>query len=109
MIPANNDPKYKEFKGDGNEFWTSGSNEGVMCDKQNVYNWCSPSNNDSVFLPEFLTQTENKFFLNIKAADPGKDRCVTLKMNLTSSDKIGFEHAPCNKTLRYICEVTLNI
>jgi hypothetical protein len=34
-----------------------------------------------------------------------KDRCIILKFNATLNDTSGFAHAPCNKTLKYICEV----
>jgi hypothetical protein len=97
----------------GMEFWTSGSNEGESCSAQNVYNWCSQTQlNDSFFAPEFLAKSGNKYFRNYPAQISENDRCVSFKLvNATNSttEKSGFEHASCNKTLNYICEALFQI
>jgi hypothetical protein len=72
---------------------------------QNVYTWCSSLNNDSAFEPEFLASTEHKFFRDLATKDVVNDRCIKLKFNATVNATSGFEHSPCNKTLKYICEV----
>jgi hypothetical protein len=93
-----------ELKEKGLEFWTSGSNEGESCNAQNVYSWCSATN-VSTFEPEFLERVQNKFFRNLIAKDAANDRCVTFKLNASNTETSGFEHAACNKSLNYICEV----
>jgi hypothetical protein len=89
----------------GFEFWTSGSNEGEHCSVQNIYTWCSSTSNDSLFEPEFLATTEQKFFRDFDTRNIVNDRCIIMKFNATVNASSGFEHAACNKTLKYICEV----
>jgi hypothetical protein len=69
-----------------------------------VYSWCSAAD-DSLFAPEFLERAQNKYFRNLIANDSANDRCITLKLNATANETSGFDHAACNKTLNYICEV----
>jgi hypothetical protein len=99
--------KCLELKSIGYEFWTSGSNEGESCNVQNVFSWCSASNNDSAFVPEFLAPVDNKYLKNFKLQDSARDRCVIFKIDGTVNEKSMLEHSPCDKVMRYICEVSL--
>jgi hypothetical protein len=94
---------YKALKPLGNEFWTSGSNEGESCNKQNIYNWCSL--NDTFLQSELTVQTGNQYFRNVAAANSETDRCLLFKLNGSTSDIVGLEHANCGNAKNYICEV----
>jgi hypothetical protein len=88
----------------GASFWTSGSNEGEYCNTLNVYSWCSL--NGTLMKPEFLALGGGaSYWKNTAATNPADERCLIYSLNSTSSETTGLEHASCNASNYYICEV----
>jgi hypothetical protein len=88
----------------GSSFWSSGSNEGDLCNTLKVYSWCSLES--TLIAPEFVSPGGNNlFWRNSTAGDAEMDRCLVYKLNSSSSEIAGFEHSPCSAQNFYICEV----
>lgn len=83
----------------GNEFWTSGSNEGPNCDTQKVYGWCST---DKAPIDPPLINNDSIWFS--KMASP-LQRCITLSFDSAAGTfKMGMKHAGCANSFPVICE-----
>jgi hypothetical protein len=89
---------HADFIAIGNDFWTSGSNEGPNCDVQDVYGWCSAG---GPIDPPMVT---NYSFWLSKAASP-MQRCLTLSFDsAVATVKIGMKHADCTNKIPVVCE-----
>ncbi|XP_059479104.1 uncharacterized protein LOC132198857 [Neocloeon triangulifer] len=87
-----------------NNFWTSGANEGELCEDFKVYSWCSLNNTllSSEFSP---TRSPNSSFWSIATAtNKTADRCLLFKFNRSTTESKGLQHLPCQRNVPYICE-----
>jgi hypothetical protein len=91
---------HADFISIGNDFWTSGSNEGANCDVQKVYGWCSSATGAPIDPPMV---TNDSFWLS-KVASPSQ-RCLTLSFDSAAATvKIGMKHAECTNKFPVVCE-----
>ncbi|XP_065345774.1 uncharacterized protein LOC135943246 [Cloeon dipterum] len=80
-------------------FWTSGSSEGLNCDLEKKYAWCSTGFNASMTLT-----SSPDFWLSTNATPSSTlDRCLAL-VNSANSKNQGMEHRNCEDALPYICQ-----
>jgi hypothetical protein len=78
------------------EFWTSGANEGELCELDQAHTWCSLG-----------TRVQRKD-VGVAWTDASKqpaatERCVTLQTR--SNGSFGLNYSQCNATKSVLCEV----
>jgi hypothetical protein len=82
-------------------FWTSGSNEGLNCDIQRVFSWCSLALN----LTAQLSHQKSEFWAeNATLQTLANEKCLALQYT-KSNQTAGLILRDCEKKLPAICEV----
>ena len=82
------------------EFWTSGANEGELCELDQAHTWCSLG-----------TRVKRKdvgvVWTDASKQPAATERCVTLQTRTNGS--FGLNYSQCNATKSVLCEVYASI
>jgi len=78
--------------------WTSGSNEGNLCDTERTYAWCATG---ALISPAEVNRTENWVDVPDAAKAPSQ-RCLLLT---ATAAKVGLSHSGCEEKRPFLCEV----
>jgi hypothetical protein len=80
------------------EFWTSGANEGELCELDQAHTWCSSAT-------RVQRSDVGVAWMNASTQPSATERCVTLQTKVDG--KFGLKYSQCNITKSVMCEVAL--